>query len=513
MKRKYPDASVLTLITQSEDDHENLIFIYLKPVPDFYSRSGIFWYNGVGQDGKGKNIWEKLSIKQWLACGKDHDMINLFDEILSTSQLTIGEKKINFPIPSYELLSYRDNPLKNRSETTYDSLVTKHVPFIPQEFCQKENLEVLSGYKTNPPEITPFFPLGFFERDFIYKKLKQNIWGIKEYRTAYLTFHGVRETSKKGEGSKELIGFYQQNFDPNFEYTVIANNENSIEIGKTTIDRSNGTFKLNLSEPTKEGRVEVQANGMEKTIEYTLIQDIEFNVCVDKPSYIDIYGRSYPITEDIKNRLAMPPNFTWQQGVYLDKKIASQNLSDLFKKLFDYLGPRMVVSDPYFIGDVKVDDTTKQFLPSHCQQAFINALVRSAVENGIEQLTILGHWARARKQIEKDQTQEGNKVDQFFENYERWLKGVISNNKLQEYFPPSSILFRNAKEDFHNRYWFSQKNEGGFDILDKCVIITNSIGNIIEVDAVNVTDDEYLTGQIIRNRFRLLHNAEPRLEI
>jgi len=514
MKKKYPNTSVLTLITQTDCENEKVLFIYLKTVPDFYSLDTIHWYDGFGKDGKTSNVWDKLQIKQWTACGKDDDIIKLFDEILTTQKLIFGKKEIKLNIPSYKVAKHSDEPFKNRSETIYDSLVTEYNSLIPQEFYQNENLKFLSGYRSESTEIKPLFPLGFFEDGFIYENLKSNIWGVKEYRTAYLTFHGVREKSQKGVGSKEMVGFYQQNFNPTAEYIAVAKNETNNEIGKATINKSNGFFKIELSEPTSKGKVEIIVNNKEeKAIEYVFIQDIQVSTQIANTTYNDIYGRQFLITSKEK-RSETFSNFTWQQSVYADEKIANQKLSDLFKNIFECLGSRIVVADPYFLGNINVDSVTNQFQLSNCQAAFINALIHSAIEKNVEQLYILGYWARAKNQVEKNDTQNANKTDQLFGSYEKLFNGIIKTNKLQDYFKPSSIQFLNAKEDFHNRYWFSLKNENGVDVLDKCVIVTNSLGGIskTEVDFIIVEDKSQLE-QIIRNRTGLFKNSENKLTI
>ena len=514
MTKKYPNTSVLTLITQTDGESEKLLFIYLKTVPDFYSLDTIHWYDGFGKDGKTTNVWESLHINQWTACGKDDDIIKMFDKILSAKKLDIGKTEIKLIIPKHKVVKHNDEPFKNRREIIYDTLVTENNSIIPEEFYQKENLKFLSGYRSDSTEIKPLFPLGFFEDGFIYDNLKSNVWGVKEYRTAYLTFHGVREKYKKGVGSNEIVGFYQQNFNPTAEYIAIAKNEANNEIGKATIDKNNGFFKIELSEPTSKGKVEIIVNDKEeKAIEYVFIQDIQVSTQIAKETYNDIYGRQFLITSKEKRSESFS-NATWQQSIYADEKTANEELSDLFKKTFEYLGSRVVVADPYFLGNIKIDSVTNQFQPTNCQSAFINALIHSAIEKNVEQLYILGFWTRAKSQVEKDDTQTASKTDQLFGNYEKLFKGIIQTNKLQNYFTPSSIQFLNAKEDFHNRYWFSLKNENGIDILDKCVIVTNSLGGIskTEVDFVNVEDKAQLE-QIIRKRTGLFKNAETKLTI
>ncbi len=295
MPTKFPNASILTLITQSDGSDEKLLFIYLKTIPDFYPSNKIHWYDGAGKDGKPKKVWDKLFIKQWTGCGKDTTMLKLFDDILTDKKLNIDNKEIALTIPPYDLKTNIADPFKSRRENKFDSLVTENNTLIPQEFYQKENLQFLSSFKTGSLEIKPLFPLGFFEDNFIHDNLKKGIWGIKEYRTAYLTFHGVRKTSEKGIGSKEMVGFYQQIFNPNSKYEAVVKNESEHEIGKATIDNTTGFFKTELTEPTKKGIVEILVNDMEeKAIEYFLLQDIQVNGHIANATFKDAPATSQP---------------------------------------------------------------------------------------------------------------------------------------------------------------------------------------------------------------------------
>lgn len=503
MENKYPNASILTLITQTNGSNEKLLFIYLKTIPDFYSNNRIHWYDGAGKDGKPNNVWDKLSIKQWTGCGKDSVMLKLFDDLLAKKKLTIGGKGILLSIPPHKVKSNGADPFKSRRENKFDSLITEHNALIPQEFYQKENLQFLSANKTGSLEIKPLFPFGFFEDNFIYDNLSNGIWGIKDYRTAYLTFHGVRNTSEKGIGSKEMVGFYQQNFNPKSKYVAVIKNEAEHEIGKATIDNKTGFFKTQLSEPTKKGKVEILVDAKEeKALEYFLIQDIQVNGHIANATFKDAYGRDFMLTSDKEKRPENISSFTWQQNVYADKNTANQKLSDLFQSILDYLGPKILIADPYFFGDIKEDSVTAELHLKDDQIALVNAITHSALEKGISKLYFLGYWGRANNQLASD----------WINKYEKFYKKYIFSNKLEKYFPLSSIEFRNAHTEFHNRYWFSLTEQDGVEVLDKCVIITNSIGNMSELDIIPVTDESQLR-QITRKYTGLFNNSQPRLSI
>jgi hypothetical protein len=503
MKNKYPNASILTLITQTDGIDEKLLFIYLKTIPDFYPSNGVHWYDGAGKDKEPNNVWNKLSIKQWTGCGKDSAMSKLFDDLLADKKLTIGGDEILLTIPPHDIKSNSADPFKSKRGNKFDLLVTEYNTIIPQEFYQKENLQFLSANKTGSSEVKPLFPLGLFEDNFIYDNLSKGIWGIKEYRTAYLTFHGIRKTSQKGIGSKEMVGFYQHNFNPKSKYVAIVKNENENEIGNASIDNKTGFFKINLSEPTMKGKVEILVDARkEKAIEYVLLQDIQFDSHIANTTFKDAYGRSHMITSDKKTRPDSVSNFTWHQNVYADNKEGNQKLSDLFKSIFDYLGPKILIADPYFFGDIIEDTVTRELKLKDDQIALVNAMTHSAIEKEILKLNFLGYWGRARNQLAND----------WISKYEKFFKGYILSNKFEKYFPSSTIMLFNAQNEFHARYWFSLVDQDGVEVLDKCVIITNSIGNMSELDIMPVTDESQLR-QITRKYTGLFKNSQLRLSI
>ena len=91
---------------------------------------------------------------------------------------------INCNIPEYEV---------KQEKPKIAHFVLLFTENIPRIFRQKENLEILCGYRVNESGIKCTFPYGFFEEDFIYKYLEKNIFGVKEERSNYLAFHDRAE--------------------------------------------------------------------------------------------------------------------------------------------------------------------------------------------------------------------------------------------------------------------------------------------------------------------------------
>lgn len=177
-------------------------------------------------------------------------------------------------------------------------------------------------------------------------------------------------------------------------------------------------------------------------------------------------------------------------------------LSDIMIHLLDFLGPRVLIADPYYINNIKQDEATKSALLTDCQLSFLNAVIHSAVTKGVNSLTIMGYNARANQHFDKDEELVETTTQQRVNRYRQLFKNLIANNHLEPYLPTGSVRFQNAPSDFHSRYWFGYAGET--NILDKCVIITNSIGNMEEVDFIQVTHPGQL--QQITHRYSYLLN-------
>lgn len=506
MKSKFPNTSILNIITQSKSDKETIVFFHLRNVPD-YTENGIFWFENKGRDGKAISIWEDLFLKQWLAIGKDNDILELINDILKTSTTTINSKVVEFNIPKFRLIPNDEKTAKSRNEIKYDSYLLSDFSVIPRQLLNKENLDILSGLKVSN-SIKPLIPVGLYEQNYIYNYLNDKIFGLTECREPYLTFRGVRNTSVKGKGSKEIIGFYQSNYSEEQEYFASIQNDTNSEIGKNKINIKDGVFKVDLLEPTSKGQVVItDAVAKVKKIDFVFIQDIKFDMNIVNKTFKDAYGREFGITsKKSKSTQKLKPLY-WDKDLFNNNIEAYQKLSDIFRTVFEYLGENILIADPYFIGLIKLKETTNEYELSKCQLSLINAITHYSLECKTNSVTILGCNSRANNLPDGVKDESTTKTERRFENYNKFLENYISQNKLKDYFP--FITFKNSKNTFHNRYWFSLINENGVEKLDKCVIITNSFGNIEEIDIIPCTDKEQTN--LIISRF-LSHNNNSTIE-
>lgn len=177
---------------------------------------------------------------------------------------------------------------------------------------------------------------------------------------------------------------------------------------------------------------------------------------------------------------------TWYKTGYIEETDAYIALSDIFYNLFRYLGNEILIFDPYFIGNIVEDKTTKALsVNSECQKAFLNAIARHLFETGFSaRFIICGCRQRAKSQITKDTNIEQTKIEDLYRKYQIYLNKMMPPHKLY----PEYVEIVETSESFHNRYYFSKNTNDKSITLSKPIVVTNSIGNIEEIDIMPVED-------------------------
>jgi hypothetical protein len=520
VKSRYPNRSVLSILTGEEKTDSSselpvgikesypILFVYVKAVPDFMKGEKYYW---LDKEAKPSSLWPELGIRHWLAFGNDERISAEYEALLANGFLDIGKYRLVLPDVSRGVEAWVDpNALEDLKAET---LRITDRGRLPPLFLHEENLAALSGYRPDNKNIQPVKPAGFFPPDFLFNRISQNIIGYRERRIPDLSFRGVRTTTVVGKGSSELIGFYQQNFMGDESLVAIARKAEGEEIGRSSISPDSGLFKMTLSEPTMNGVLQVERKGiMLYGKSYTLLQGINGTIDVVQKTFKDTYDREF----QLKSKGLIRPNnilsSSWYGPFFADDKTANIQLSDKFKELFDYLGPSVLIADPYFIGPFRKDDSAGTLTLSKCQVAFLAALLRSVVDGAIKELYILGLNSRANQAEGRDETTNLTKKEDRFINYEKVILHSFESNQLQSFRKDFRMEFLNNKRDMHGRYWFGMSNEGGIRALNKCVIMTNSIGNISEVDFMPVLEERQLRELTERN-LAFFKNSDSELVI
>jgi hypothetical protein len=519
VKQKYPNQSVLSIITGTEQGLSQvdetagiehllpIFFIYMKAAPDFKEKGELYWM----ADGEPSILWDRLNIRHWQVFGTDDQIAAEYESLLGSGFIDCGKWRLVLPKVTRTLEETIDPNLLTAQKA--ETLVITDPGSLPSEFCHQENLAALSGYRAEQQKIKPIRPAGFYAPDFLFNRLSKNIIGYCQPRKAHLRFRGVRSTKIEGEGSTQLTGFYQQNFKPDVLLTAVARRRDSHEIGRATISTDNGLFKMDLSEPNSRGIIQVDEGGeIVYGQNFTLLQSISGNVNMANKTFTDAYGREFGIFGDEVKRPVKIVCSSWYGPDYADEKAADIHLADKFKELFDFLGPRVLISDPYYLGPFRRGRGERPISLSRDQIAFLSSLMRAVVEGSVEELYILGYNARAKNADRKPEEPDLTIVEALFRDYHQLLLRTFASYQLSLFGSKFRMQFLNNKRDLHGRYWFRINTYEGIDRLDRCVIMTNSLGNISEIDIIQVKEVEQLR-ELTMRYIGFLKNCEEQLTI
>lgn len=510
--RRFPNARVLSILTtDTENKNEyNLVFASVTIVPDFYTGKQPYWYEGKGRTGSASFVGSQDKLRQWFACGKDDQIADLFKQVIESSELSVDGTIIKLHLPDFEQEKFIPNPFFDRSQNEADLYRAKNNLHFPRKLLEQHNCNILSGYEVENIDIKHLFPLGLYGENELINKFEKHVLAFKEHRKPYLTFHGVRKTDDGSKDVEEMIGFYQKDFDPMIEYEGRFYDNEKNEVGKGLIRHTDGIFQATISDPSGRGSVKIYENGeIAAGVEYTLLKDIKFDMNVASSTLTDAYGQNIMITDKERQRPSVIKSYTFQRDAFSVSKDANRKLSDTFIEMLKYLGPKIVIADPYYFNSISEDSVTKSLAVSDCQKAFLNAIVTTAVTAGIKSLSFLG-CSRANNHFDKDTSKETTTKQQRMERYERLFKSIVSLNKLSKYIPTGHIGFHTATSDFHNRYWFSlDEEERSFT---KVIAVTNSFGIMNEVDFFNVVDSDQAK-MITHKYFKLFKTSNNDLSI
>ena len=77
---------------------------------------------------------------------------------------------------------------------------------------EQQNCKILSSYSPENTDIKNLFPIGLNDKNELIGKFEKLVLAFKEYRKLYLTFHGFRKGNRDSKDVKEMMGFYQEDF-------------------------------------------------------------------------------------------------------------------------------------------------------------------------------------------------------------------------------------------------------------------------------------------------------------
>jgi hypothetical protein len=491
-------ASLLTLLTVSTTEHEDIIFAYLKEVCD-NPPAEIYWYPKKGGNGEAEFIWKEKRLKQWLLIGRDEDVINIWNSFQSKSEISFHweEKTVRFNMPSLQketisedFIKIKDIEVCNAKERPVEFKRTSPSFDISYLFNENNNCSFIEGYQIHE-NIKSLIPLGILPKGWLSKYLNQNIVAILEKRGIFYHFRGDRSSMIAGDPIR-YSGFVQTIPEiRNGLRLCIRNLEGTKILGTSDIDSQTGKWTIDLSEPTGKGQILFQnkQNGQYVCGEkYYLIKEISIKSHFIHTVFTDLFGRKINLSTESNPTRLVNKSIIWDSSAAPTSLQSEIELSDRLTDTILSLGPNLIFSDPYFFGDIKENDSS--LMTTKSQLIFLNALITAIAKGNIESMAILGYWNRAKNFIHGDKTQLVNKYKLIY----KLIAQTFNNSNLLNIKKLEIVM---SKEPMHDRYWL------GGDVIYS---VSNSINGMFE------SGELFITEETTSNKFKLQARIQRRYE-
>lgn len=287
-----PNMNVLLLLTQEICDtkEEKLIFLFRNPINDYSENDGVYWF----WKGKAHKLTGQLSINQRLAICNDKEAESIFNSIITKTPTDINGGDVIFQVPNLTRKEMQDSNLFLSSVSYFCDVVD----YFPIELGIEENWNLLCGYTIEGKDFIK--PIGILPPLQFVSYIQSNQIAINLQRQKDISIRGVHTASVKGKGSKQIIGFIQENFDNNKKYTIKITNDEDEYKGEGAIDTSSGFFRIDLNDYIASGNLYYYINDrLDMCTDFSLVQDIIFDINIVSNTMTDAYGRQFHRTEKV----------------------------------------------------------------------------------------------------------------------------------------------------------------------------------------------------------------------
>ncbi|MBL7893859.1 MAG: hypothetical protein JNK50_01105 [Bacteroidia bacterium] len=468
------NASLLTFLTISEPSEEKIFFGYLKELEEV-APDKPHWYKGKGSHGNAIFLWEEKKVKQWTVVGNDKFTQALFQDLSSKFELNINLGSVNkkFTAPQFEKEVVKDNIYAipdvdncDKGDRPDDFICKSWHTDISFFLNEEKNCEFISGYK-HFNGIKQVEPYGLFYEKFLFQKLNKKICFVYDSRGVFYSLRGVRKDTKKDP--TKYFGFVQEDlkFKTNSK-VIIRDISGTRTLGESEIDPTNGRWSMDLSEAINKGEFLFVDKTTGKFLcgeKFYLIKDISLNTQIVSITIKDLFGRDINIVSNEGRVAPLSESVVWHSSSAPSDKQSEIELSDRISQILLSLGKSIIISDPYFLGEIIVEDS--QLKLSKSQLVFMNALVIALAKGGIEELNILGSWRKASSLSDGSQ-------EKFIEGYKAIYKALKATFTNSSYLKLKTFNICFSKQPFHDRYVLNGKDE------NVIYSVSNSINGIIQ---------------------------------
>ena len=464
--RNRPNMNMFLIFSQfvADDLPEKLILLIRKPVDDFSDAPCERWL----WDGKHKTISKKLNLRQRVVFCDEDSSEAIFTSIMDKGSVCAEDTNLSFSVPK----TTKKNEFSEYFELDACIYCIEDANYIPHELLIEYNCNQICGYSDE--ENGYIEPLGLLAPSLLHKLFVSSQIALKLNRKVNIRIRGIEDSSGCKSGCKKFIGFVQDEFTDGINSIVqLRDKPGERVLGEVVVEKQTGIYRIQVNEFTSEGELRYFRNDeLISVFPFSLILDISINTQIVNNILTDAYKRQFNTTDDEFKENETFTSKSWFIESYIKGTNGFQALCDYFLDIFSYLGQDIIIVDPYSMGNIKENASTGELEDFDNQIAFVNAMLVHLFRNKWKaKFAIVS--SNPRFNIRKEYTQ-----------YKRFL----SKFKVPQLLCPNLIEFRYVNRDFHGRYFLKKVTEDGREVLTKAVIITNSIGNIKEVDFMAITD-------------------------
>lgn len=470
--------SLLLALTarKKSENHEKLLFLHAKVVPHFDEETTLVTLC----PHKRLCVVQEQEVYLTDIVGQTTDVNRYFGECLRHKVIEYDKSnaKIQVDLNVPEDTQLQPEEAGDYGQKGYVSHIGKieKRSWFPEFFLNEDFLDALSGYSIIKG-VSPISPAGLYDKKWLHGKIATGIYAIREERSIYVDFHGVRSSAVDQQGCREFKGFVQsqQRFDG--ERVQLCDPDTGKSIASAEIDAHSGIFQMKSEKPVKSGKFiyETHEGTSETTFHLIMGFDIKAGVC--NKSYTDAYGRTMFLSEK-KPRPESFKNKSWFNPAFATPKEAEKALHDIMVEALSLCGPHIILIDPYFMGDIE-EEAADVWTPSLATRAFVNSLIKVNTVYGIESVTLLGN-SRMKSKTSKSSSAKATAMEELTNRYRRFWEHVWKRLNSQN-IKPWKLEIKLAGSDFHNRYWFAT-DEQGKKLGERGICVSNSISGMEEAD-------------------------------
>ncbi len=454
---EFVKASLLSLLTTSNET-ENIILAYRKELYDV-APPNLHWYFKKGLNGQATHLWREKKLKQWLVIGSDDEIGVLWEKLIDKGALHYqwNDVKVDFLLPSVEKVRPDDENYvvikgirsfggDHSSEEYRCDAWHMDTSFLLDE---KNNCAFIEGYKKHK-EIIPLYPLGLLAENSLTKYMESGTCAVFKKRELFWTLKGDRKGSRNSDPNF-FSGFIQASPDFRDNHKVCIRNLTGERIlGISDINSTTGRWSVELPVPAGSGQFLIQSSAtheFEFGEKFYLIKDISINSEIVHTVLKDLFGRQINIAEK-KAPILINDSLMWIGSSAPDDIQSQIELSDKLMSVLMSLGEKIIINDPYFLGDFVLENGG-EIKMTVSQKVFLNALVTSLARSNIHELTVIGYWKRAKNFITGDKSQLESK----YNNLYRLIRQIFGTSQALKLLKVDIVL---SQEPFHDRYWLGE---------------------------------------------------------